>query len=133
MIRSIFLVDDDDLATYLVGRIVKKISDIQSFSFRENGEEGINYLKSISDSAFPSIIFVDIDMPVMNGFEFLEAYKTEFFPYHPETQVYMMSSSNRKSDMLKSVSYSFVEGFFEKPLHQSKLEELIDHYHSVYS
>ena len=63
---------------------------------------------------FPQVIFVDINMPVLDGFAFLDLYEETFYHEHPDTRIYMLSSSLRPEDKERSMHYSSVHDFLSK-------------------
>ncbi len=125
MINRLLLIDDDEIASFLIGKLVKKSQGINEFVVLENGKEAVDYLSSLrDDDDFPEIIFVDLDMPVLNGYEFLEIYQKEFWPDHPATQVIMVTSSSRKLDCNKAMQYDCLVDFIFKPVTKEYIEEL---------
>lgn len=113
--KKILLVDDDQLNNLINTRIITKFSDYTVDAFT-SGREGLKYLHACEPELFPEIIFLDINMPVMDGWEFLEEY--EKFPQHltQNTAVIMLTSSIDITDIEKSKQYRSVKEFMSKPL-----------------
>ena len=63
---------------------------------------------------FPDVIYVDLNMPVLNGFDFIELYEQEFLRDHPDSKIYMLSSSLRPEDKKKAMNYKCVKDFVSK-------------------
>lgn len=84
--------------------------------FESTGSNALDYLEAINPDEFPEIIFVDINMPLMNGFEFIEAFKNKFYPKHQNTMMFVMSSSHRLSEIEKAKSIPCIIDFIQKPL-----------------
>lgn len=82
----------------------------------DNAINALSYLNSCSYDAFPDIILTDINMPLMDGFEFVEKYTVLYRDQFPTTRIFIMSSTCRLSEIEKARSLSMVEDFFEKPL-----------------
>jgi CheY-like chemotaxis protein len=113
--KKILLVDDDQLNNLINTRIITKFSDYTVDSFT-SGREGLRYLNDCEPELFPEIIFLDINMPVMDGWDFLEE-----FQKFPETltqncSVIMLTSSIDINDIERSKRYKSVREFMSKPL-----------------
>lgn len=119
-VTHIMLIDDDltnnFLNKYVIGDLYPDVQIIEKL----NGQEAINYLKN-NDNIIPDIIFLDINMPVMNGFEFLE----NFQPMNMNILLFMLTSSVNDADYLKAKSYPIVQKYFEKPLTKEMLDEVM--------
>lgn len=121
MARYILVVDDDKICNFLTVNSLRKVGIKGDIEVVINGLEAINKLKEVS--VFPDFILLDINMPVMNGLDFLENYKTEGF--EGKTKIVMYTSSIRESDKKIAFQYNDVFDFINKPLTQDKLLKLI--------
>lgn len=121
MARYILVVDDDKICNFLTVNSLRKVGIKGDIEVVINGLEAINKLKEVS--VFPDFILLDINMPVMNGLDFLENYKTEGF--EGKTKIVMYTSSIRESDKKVAFQYNDVFDFINKPLTQDKLLKLI--------
>ncbi|MEE1947143.1 response regulator [Pedobacter sp. KR3-3] len=122
---NLLVIDDDDINIFIIKKIVEKTGfDIEMVS-KSNGQLAIDYLKdAISRGAtLPHLILIDINMPVMNGWEFVEAYQQ--LGIAKPVDLYILSSSVYENDIEKTKSYSAVRGFISKPLSIERLTELI--------
>lgn len=114
-LSKILLVDDDPIFLTLAELALKKErTDIQIFK-ASNGEEAITFLK---EGHAVDVIFLDLNMPVMNGWEFLDAL--------PEIEdrkgeIYVLTSSIDPSDQRKADDNPFVKSMLEKPLDRDKI------------
>jgi CheY-like chemotaxis protein len=116
--NAIFLVDDDPVINLVNKRLLKKtgISDrIEDFL---GGEEALEKISDESPSD-PILIFLDINMPVLNGWEFLNKYML-LFPERND-QILILSSSIDYQDRQKAKEFKIVSGFLEKPLTLEKI------------
>ncbi len=113
-LNKILLVDDDPIFLTLAELAIKKEKNQVEIFKAMNGEEAINFLKSQS----VDIIFLDLNMPVMNGWEFLEA-----LPQIDNwgKQVYVLTSSIDPSDQRKADENPLVTSMLEKPLDKDKI------------
>ncbi|WEZ84063.1 response regulator [Rhizobium sp. 32-5/1] len=122
-IRSILTVDDDENDLFICAYTIRKFDPEVKTLKAMNGREALVVLRTTT----PDAIILDINMPVMNGFEFLEQYAREFSVHAPV--VAMLTSSHLGSDRGKALSYHFVKSYFEKPLTLANLRlmsELLD-------
>ncbi len=116
----IYLIDDDEIQNLINTRVISIVSDgieVKAFTSAENA---LANLKSKQDG-LPDMIFLDINMPKMNGWDFLDAYESE----ENKVKVYMLSSSINNKDIQKSETYDIVNGFICKPLVVEKLAEIL--------
>lgn len=122
---AVFLVDDDPINNLINRRLLGKtgISDrIEEFLGGADALEKINELNP--DESL--IIFLDINMPVLNGWEFLNKYLETFS--HRNDKIIILSSSIDFLDRQKANGYSIVSGFLEKPLTLEKINSQMEQY-----
>lgn len=115
---KVVLIDDDPTTNFLNKRLIEKSVDAEVVQVFKNGQEAINGITNESD-----IIFLDINMPVMNGFEFIEKYK-ESLDIENRRIVVMLSSSEQIDDKKRTDKLGITR-YLEKPLTQNKLDNLI--------
>ena len=121
------LVDDDQLDNRFHQIIIEGMDITDKIHTAENGLQAIKYLKQ-EDSVLPELIFLDINMPKMNGWEFLEAYKD--LEEHQKSQIIimMLTTSLNPSDKAKAQRISEITGFNVKPLSEEMLMEILEKY-----
>jgi CheY-like chemotaxis protein len=121
--RSVLLVDDDDICNFIMFRTLKIIvSDVEILTAM-NGKEAINLLKNLftANLRTPSIIFLDINMPVMDGFGFLEAFKNMEGP-KDDIKIVIVTSSNNSSDIIRAQAGG-ASDFIIKPVDEKMLSK----------
>jgi CheY-like chemotaxis protein len=106
---KILLVEDDEITNFLSRIVLKKIGITQVDAVLD-GQKAIQYL----DNGCPDLIYLDINMPIMDGFEFLEARKMTGFSEEPKVAI--LTSSIMQSDRIKAGKYPCVIDYIEKPL-----------------
>jgi CheY-like chemotaxis protein len=122
------LIDDDDIYQYTARFMLESTGLAKEIHSFFNGSDAIRYFrdqKNITRETLPDIIFLDINMPVMNGWEFLEEYGTFYTSFPKTIAVYVVSSSVDSSDMQKSRSYKAVNDYIVKPINRKRYLELI--------
>jgi CheY-like chemotaxis protein len=125
---SILLVDDDEINNFISVKLIKKTLVNTEIRTCLNGKFAIDQLIEIQESNpadLPDYILLDINMPIMNGWEFLEEYERLKIDPKGKTKIYIISSSVFNNDINKAKSYPLVKDFISKPLSVDKIRELL--------
>lgn len=111
------LIDDDSIQHFLVDRLLVKNGLLRRL-FYFNASLALKDIEKHLDDPdkIPDIIILDINMPLMDGWQFLEAYKSLKKKIRKPVVIYMLTSSIDPRDMMRSREYEFVGGFLNKPL-----------------
>ncbi|GAB3163409.1 response regulator [Telluribacter humicola] len=123
------MIDDDDISLKIVTLTVKRYHFAECISILKNGKEGIGYLDEVllKEKVPPTLIFLDINMPVMDGWEFLEEYTQRFEKYFPQTSICMLTSSLDPQDQERASHYPSVIAFLSKPFVLDNMAMLRSH------
>ncbi|HEX8461316.1 MAG TPA: response regulator [Segetibacter sp.] len=122
---NVLLVEDDPITIMVCDRIIKMTSFAEKVTSCENGKIAIDYLISIKDSDLvPTIIFLDINMPVMNGWDFLEEFEKVQSDFPKLPRIYLLSSTVDPEDYKKAKNFPLVHDFISKPLSREALETI---------
>ena len=125
---KILLIDDSEVDNFINKAIISKEENISQITVMTSGIDALKYLNDIIEEPeeYPDVIFLDIKMPRMNGFEFLDEYikLPEVLLNH--SKVYILSSSIDSLDSEKSKSYSVVKKHLTKPLAHHQISDLLE-------
>ncbi len=136
-INLALLVDDNIDDQFFHARVIRKNNFATNIVECSDGEEAINYLKSINadsdkelSAKVPDIIFLDINMPKVNGFEFLEFYSELPDKLKKGIMIIMLSTSLNPKDQQKAENSEYVHDFIRKPLGTEDLKSIWGKYFS---
>lgn len=119
--NHVLLVDDDYVSNFIADHLLSKLDVCDNVSFCRNGDEALKFLNETED--FPELIFLDINMPVMDGFEFIETFKDlNLDKNKTRIIIYTASFTTRDVEMLQAIGFS---DFIVKPLTEEKLLNLL--------
>ncbi len=121
--KKVLLIDDDEINNELNQIILQKFGYAEEAVVCENGQVALDYLSSITPDALPEVIFLDLRMPVMDGFQFLEAAQKMSEDLTKKIPIYILTSSKNQQDMDKAKSFQ-VAGYITKPLTTRQLDSL---------
>ena len=124
---SVLLVDDDEINNFISIKLIKKALLNTEIMACLNGKFAIDQLVEIQRNdigKLPDYILLDINMPIMNGWEFLDEYKRLNLDPLGKTKIFIISSSVFSNDINKARSYPLVKDFISKPLNVDKIVEL---------
>lgn len=127
-LSCILLIDDDDTTNYVNTLLIEKAGCCEKVKAVTSGKEALEYLSSAdsnADHAGPELILLDINMPVMNGWEFVERYNELLPEQRDNVLVWMLSTSDNPSDRERAKQLG-TDGFMAKPLTVAKLIDLVN-------
>jgi CheY-like chemotaxis protein len=135
MLNKVLFIDDDSVALMLNGKLVEKTLFAKKTVTALNGKLGLDYLnKLLSDqkhSTFPELIFLDLNMPVMDGWDFLDRFSDLAFPEGKQSKVIVLSSSINPEDLERSKNHAVVIDFIPKPVTVEILERLKERFSNM--
>lgn len=124
----ILLVDDNDADNFYHQMIIEDVGCTKTILAMENPSDALEYIKSTDESVenvIPNIIFLDINMPGMNGWEFLDEYEKLDPALKSNVMVIMLSTSQNPDDKIKAKTAHGILEFVNKPLTEEILKKLI--------
>lgn len=126
VIDLVMLVDDNDTDNFISKRIIEITKFAKRVEVKSSGKSALDYLKDnqTSPEDLPNIIFLDINMPIVDGFVFLYEFEKFNELVKNKCKVIILSSSDNKRDIDKIVNNNHVIKFITKPLTEVALEEI---------
>ncbi len=128
-VDSVLLVDDDPICNFISTTLLRHLHVAEDIHTASNGKEALRFLKENAAiktvSVFPEVIFLDLNMPVMDGFDFLEQLNKTMPAYANVSRIYILTSSESPLDIDRCRSYD-IAGYISKPLNEEKIELAIN-------
>ncbi|WKN45846.1 response regulator [Tunicatimonas pelagia] len=124
MINLVLLIDDNDTDNFISRRVIELTAFAERVVVKSSGQQALDYLQENAQSPdeIPDLIFLDINMPIMDGFMFLYEFETLPSEIQQKPKVIILSSSEDRRDVDKIITNQAVIKYITKPLTQSDLE-----------
>jgi CheY-like chemotaxis protein len=125
--KKIMIIDDDSIDRYILKRILAKENMALEIIESSTASEALNMLMDCSIKELPELIFLDVNIPAINGFEFLNALKQLKGEYNRKCLIVMTSAFINESEKNQATLHDNVIGYIEKPLQEEIFLKLRKH------
>lgn len=124
MLKKVLSVEDDDITQMLTEMVLLDAGFCDQVIKVYNGEEALDFFKHLPLEESPMLILLDLNMPVMGGWEFLESFSKNYPQFLNKTKIYVLSSSINPNNIDKAKAEMSISGFLSKPLDDEQIVQL---------
>jgi CheY-like chemotaxis protein len=121
-LNLVLLVDDDEISNFVTEKHIDRSNLVDHLEIKTNGQEAAEYLSNCKNT-YPDLVLLDINMPLMSGFELLDHYQQS--SYSGKTKFAILTTSTHQMDKDTALKFKDVIGYIEKPLNVKKLEVIL--------
>ena len=123
----VFIIDDDPIHQRIAQIMISKHNLFDEYFSYTEAQKAIDFLQENKKNGetLPDVILLDLNMPVIDGWDFLETFETLVKEFEKNIRVFIVSSSVDEKDVLRSKSYVAVKGFISKPLSPDIIRSII--------
>jgi CheY-like chemotaxis protein len=127
--RTVLLIDDNEIDNLINQKMIEAAAIAENIYTHTGAKSAIEFLKNmekidVADKVVPDIIFLDIDMPLMDGFQFLDEFEKLAPATKKKTRIVMLTSSINPQDFSRSRKYANVKLYLNKPLSHDSIMKL---------
>jgi len=123
--KIVLIIDDDPIFVFVIQKLFFKIGSDYKIDSIKNGHFGLDYIEELyrNNQQLPDVILLDLNMPMLDGWQFLEEIETK--PFKDQLTIYMTSSTVDPIDYERAKHYKTVKRFISKPLSIEDLESIL--------
>lgn len=116
--QTVVLIDDDSISNFITEKLILRVAFAQEVKSFTSAEDALTHFQSLDqeNQPFPDMIFLDLNMPGMDGWEFIKSYKSLPAAQTSQCRLFMLSSAVDAKDIVHAKSLEEVEDFISKPL-----------------
>jgi CheY-like chemotaxis protein len=126
-ISCLFIVDDDPIHQKITEILLTRMEVATEISKFSDSQDTLDFLLAhkLEQHILPDIILLDLNMPIMDGWEFLDVFKDIRHDFAKTIRIYVLTSSLNEADRDRVLAYGFVSGYLTKPLTKNMIEEIV--------
>jgi CheY-like chemotaxis protein len=126
-IKNACIVDDDDLFQFVMRQHFERLGMVETIHKFSDGEQALTYIKSNlqQPDLLPELILLDVNMPYMDGWQFMREFVKLDIPADKKIKIYILSSSTHESDLQKAKEFPVLAGYLVKPLSKQTIQQLL--------
>lgn len=124
-LNRLLIIDDDIISSIFLKTIIGETQIFKEIFIHNSALTAIDFLKNTKPEYFPEVILMDLMMPIMDGFQFMEYYEKYFSALHAESRIIVITNSRKQEDKIKAKEFASVVAFVQKPLQKDGFKEII--------
>lgn len=124
-IDLVCIIDDDPMHVFITKKYVELSGFVESVLVCKDGKDAYDTLTCLltNNSKLPEVIFLDLNMPIWDGWYFLDEFVK--IPIQQKITIYLLTSSNNEEDLLRAKKYSLSSNYLIKPLKQHQIKDVL--------
>ncbi len=129
-VKNILIIDDDNVYRYTTEKYLKLLKLSKEVTVYSDAEEALGYLEANlnNKNIFPEIILLDVNMPILDGWQFIAEFQKLKGQLDQKLDLYMVSSSIDERDEFRAKSLEGVKDFLVKPLNEAGMRKMVEDY-----
>jgi CheY-like chemotaxis protein len=126
-IKNVCIVDDDELFQFVMRQHLERLEMVENIHKFNDGEQALNYIKSNIQQPehLPELILLDVNMPYMDGWQFMREYIQLELPAGVSIKIYILSSSTHENDLQKAKEFPILAGYLVKPIGKQLIQQIL--------
>jgi CheY-like chemotaxis protein len=127
-LERLCVIDDDLVFTFLLKKMIEKAQVTRETLFFENGQDAIDYLRECNNQQekLPQLILLDINMPILDGWQFIDEYAKLQPSLIKCISIFMVSSSTETEDYDRAMSTGYITDYIHKPIYATELQQIVN-------